>query len=90
MPDAIVVEGPLSGGHQGFTYEQCSQEEYQLENLIAPIKEEIKAWGDFPLIAAGGIWDRSDIDKMIALGADGVQMGTRFIGTHECDADKNF
>lgn len=90
LPDAIVVEGPLSGGHQGFTYEQCSQEEYQLENLIAPIKEEIKAWGDFPLIAAGGIWDRSDIDKMIALGADGVQMGTRFIGTHECDADKNF
>ena len=90
LPDAIVVEGPLSGGHQGFTYEQCSQEEYQLENLIAPIKEEIKLWGDFPLIAAGGVWDHNDILKMIALGADGVQMGTRFIGTHECDADQNF
>ena len=90
LPDAIVVEGPLSGGHQGFTYEQCSQEEYQLENLIAPIKEEIKLWGDFPLIAAGGVWDHNDILKMIDLGADGVQMGTRFIGTHECDADQNF
>ena len=90
LPDAIVVEGPLSGGHQGFTYEQCAMEEYQLENLIAPIKEEIRVWGDFPLIAAGGVWDRSDIDKMMALGADGVQMGTRFIGTHECDADENF
>jgi nitronate monooxygenase len=90
LPDAIVVEGPLSGGHQGFTYEQCGMEEYQLENLIGPIKEEIKAWGDFPLIAAGGVWDHEDIKKMMALGADGVQMGTRFIGTHECDADQNF
>ncbi|MBE0491888.1 MAG: nitronate monooxygenase [Sulfurospirillum sp.] len=90
LPDAIVVEGPLSGGHQGFTYEQCMQEEFQLENLIAPIKEEIKNWGDFPLIAAGGVWDHEDILKMFALGADGVQMGTRFIGTHECDADMAF
>ena len=90
LPDAIVVEGPLSGGHQGFTYEQCFMEEYQLENLIAPIKEEIKNWGDFPLIAAGGVWDKNDIEKMISLGADGVQMGTRFIGTHECDAHENF
>ena len=90
LPDAVVVEGPLSGGHQGFTYEQCKQEEYRLENLIKPIKEEIKNWGDFPLIAAGGIWDKSDIEKMIELGANGVQMGTRFIGTHECDAHDSF
>ena len=90
LPDAVIVEGPLSGGHQGFTYEQCAMDEYQLENLIGPIKEEIKVWGDFPLIAAGGVWDHEDILKMIALGADGVQMGTRFIGTHECDADATF
>ena len=90
LPDAVIVEGPLSGGHQGFTYEQCFQEEYKLENLIAPIKEEIKKWGDFPLIVAGGIWDKDDIDKFIELGADGVQMGTRFIGTYECDAHDNF
>jgi nitronate monooxygenase len=90
LPDAIVVEGPKSGGHQGFTYEQCYQDEYQLENLIKPIKEEIKNWGDFPLIAAGGVWDHEDIKKMMELGADGVQMGTRFIGTHECDASDNF
>ncbi|MDR1976596.1 MAG: nitronate monooxygenase family protein [Campylobacteraceae bacterium] len=90
VPDAVVLEGPLSGGHQGFTYEQCAMEEYQLENLIAPVKEEIREWGDFPLIAAGGIWDKNDIDKAMALGADGVQMGTRFIGTHECDADEVF
>ncbi len=90
LPDAVVVEGPKSGGHQGFTYEQCFKDEYQLENLIKPIKEEIKKWGDFPLIAAGGIWDHDDILKVMELGADGVQMGTRFIGTFECDASDNF
>jgi len=90
IPDAVVVEGPKSGGHQGFTYEQCAKDEYKLENLIKPVKEEIKQWGDFPLIAAGGIWDHEDILKIMELGADGVQMGTRFIGTHECDASDNF
>ncbi|MDO5045862.1 nitronate monooxygenase [Campylobacter sp.] len=90
LPDAVVLEGPLSGGHQGFTYEQCLDPEYRLENLIKPVKEEIKEWGDFPLIAAGGIWDNSDIKRVMALGANGVQMGTRFIGTYECDASEGF
>ncbi len=90
VPDAVIVEGPLSGGHQGFTYQQCSDEEYKLENLISPVLEEIKKWGDFPLIAAGGIWDKNDIDKFISLGCDAVQMGTRFIGTFECDASEKF
>ena len=87
LPDAVVLEGPLSGGHQGFTYEQCLDPEFSLFNLIPQVKAEIKEWGDFPLIAAGGIWDKNDIEKAISLGANGVQMGTRFIGTHECDAD---
>jgi nitronate monooxygenase len=90
LPDAIIVEGPLSGGHQGFTYEQCEQEEFQLENIIAPIIEEAKNWGDIPVIAAGGIWDKDDIDKFLEMGCSGVQMATRFIGTHECDAHQNF
>jgi len=90
LPDAVVLEGPKSGGHQGFTYEQCKMEEYQLENLVAPVVEEAKKWGDIPVIAAGGIWDKNDIEKMMALGAEGVQMGTRFIGTYECDAHANF
>ncbi|WP_148798814.1 nitronate monooxygenase [Campylobacter concisus] len=90
LPDAVVLEGPLSGGHQGFTYEQCLDPEFSLFNLIPQVKAEIKEWGDFPLIAAGGIWDKNDIEKAISLGADGVQMGTRFIGTHECDADAGF
>lgn len=86
VPDAIIVEGPLSGGHQGFKYEDCFKEEFQLENLVPQIVVEAKKWGEIPVIAAGGVWDRNDIDTMIALGASGVQMGTRFLGTKECDA----
>ena len=89
LPDAVVLEGPKSGGHQGFTYEQCAMEENQLENLVAPVVAEAALWGNIPVIAAGGVWDKNDIEEMMALGASGVQMGTRFIGTHECDAHDN-
>ncbi len=89
LPDAVVVEGPKSGGHQGFTYEQCKLPENQLENIVAPVVEEAAKWGDIPVIAAGGVWDKSDIQEMMSLGARGVQMGTRFIGTYECDAHEN-
>lgn len=90
IPDAVIVEGPLSGGHQGFNYEDCFKEEFQLENIVPPVIEEAKLWGDFPVIAAGGIWDKNDIDKFIAMGCAGVQMATRFIGTFECDAHPKF
>ncbi|RXJ88811.1 2-nitropropane dioxygenase [Arcobacter sp. CECT 8983] len=90
VPDAIIVEGPLSGGHQGFKYEDCFKEESKLENIVPPVIEEAKNWGeDIPIIAAGGIWDKNDIDKFMAMGCAGVQMATRFIGTYECDADTN-
>ena len=89
LPDAVIVEGPLSGGHQGFTYDQCFQEEYQLENIVPPVIEEAKNWGNIPIIAAGGVWDKNDIDKFLAMGCVGVQMATRFIGTFECDAHSN-
>ena len=90
LPDAVIVEGPLSGGHQGFKYEECFLPENQLEEILPPVIEEAKNWGDMPVIAAGGIWDHDDIVKMLDLGAAGVQMGTRFIGTEECDAHENF
>ncbi|WP_288644087.1 nitronate monooxygenase [uncultured Helicobacter sp.] len=86
IPDAVVVEGPLSGGHQGFKYEYCFKEEIQLENIVPQVAKESQQWGGIPIIAAGGIWDRQDIDKFLNLGASGVQMGTRFLGTKECDA----
>jgi len=85
LPDAVIVEGPLSVGHQGFKYEECFLPENQLEAILPPVVEEAKEWGDIPVIAAGGIWDHDDIVKMLELGAVAVQMGTRFIGTVECD-----
>lgn len=86
IPDAVIVEGPLSGGHQGFSYEDCFKPECQLEAILPKVVDETKQWGDIPVIAAGGVWDRKDIDTMISLGASGVQMGTRFLGSLECDA----
>lgn len=90
VPDAVIVEGPLSGGHQGFTYDQCFQEEYQLENIVPQVIEEAKKIGDIPVIAAGGIWDHADIKKFMDMGAAGVQMGTRFMGTIECDIGEKY
>ncbi|RDU61651.1 nitronate monooxygenase [Helicobacter sp. MIT 14-3879] len=87
IPDAVILEGPLSGGHQGFKYEDCFKEEFQLENIFPKVLEEANIQGDIPVIVAGGIWDRSDIDRFIGLGASGVQMATRFLGTYECDAE---
>ncbi|CBG39856.1 nitronate monooxygenase [Helicobacter mustelae] len=86
VPDAVIVEGPLSGGHQGFKYEDCFKEEFQLENILPKVASEAKLWGNIPVIAAGGVWDRADINRMMDLGASGVQMATRFLGTYECDA----
>lgn len=89
VPDAVIVEGPLSGGHQGFSYDECLKEENQLENIVPPVIEEAKTWGNIPVIAAGGIWDKNDIEKFLNMGCAGVQIGTRFIGTVECDAHDN-
>ncbi|MDB2405384.1 nitronate monooxygenase [Arcobacteraceae bacterium] len=86
LPDAVIVEGPLSGGHQGFKYDDCFKDEFQLENIVPPVIEEAKNWGSMPIIAAGGVWDKNDIDKFLDMGCAGVQMATRFIATHECDA----
>ncbi len=90
LPDAIVLEGPKSGGHQGFTYEQCLDPAYQLEMLTPQVLKACKTWGNIPLIVAGGIWDRKDIDRYLDMGVAAVQMATRFIGTYECDASDLF
>lgn len=90
LPDAIILEGPKSGGHQGYTYEQCFQPEYQLEAMTPSVLKACKNWGNIPLIVAGGVWNRFDIERFIDMGVAGVQMATRFIGTHECDASPVF
>jgi nitronate monooxygenase len=85
-PDAVVLEGPLAGGHLGFKLSQIDLEENRLENLLPPVKDMAKKYGDFPVIVAGGIYTNEDILKFLAMGADGVQMGTRFLATEESSA----
>ena len=95
LPDAIVVEGPKAGGHLGFKVEQLDDEDYRLEKLIPEViavADEIglKYGCTIPVIAAGGIYTGEDIDKFLQMGAAGVQMGTRFVTTVECDASDKF
>jgi nitronate monooxygenase len=85
-PDAVVLEGPLAGGHLGFRMDQVDLPENTLEALLPPVKEYAQAHGDFPVIVAGGIYTHEDIARFIAAGADGVQMGTRFLATEESSA----
>jgi nitronate monooxygenase len=85
-PDAVVLEGPLAGGHLGFRADQVDLEENALERLLPPVKEVAMAHGDFPVIVAGGIYSHEDIRRFLRLGADGVQMGTRFLATEESGA----
>ena len=90
MPDAVVLEGPLAGGHLGFAMEDIELESNKLENLLPPVKDMARKYGDFPVIVAGGIYTHEDIVRFIALGADGVQMGTRFLATEECSATEAY
>jgi nitronate monooxygenase len=85
-PDAIVLEGPLAGGHLGFRVEEIGLESNKLENLFPPVKKFASKNGDVPVIVAGGIFDHGDIQRFLALGADGVQLGTRFLVTAESSA----
>jgi len=95
LPDAVIVEGPKAGGHLGFKEEQIGDTDYALEKLVPEIVDELKQFEvkynqSIPLIAAGGIYTGGDIDKIMKLGASGVQMGTRFVTTDECDASEGF
>lgn len=85
-PDAVVLEGPLAGGHLGFKLEEIGIESNRLENLLPPVKEMAGKFGGFPVIVAGGIYTHDDIVRFLKRGADGVQMGTRFLVAKECSA----
>jgi len=103
VPDLVVIEGPLAGGHLGFTPEQLTgygadtqdvpatyqQPEYDREicEIIKIVKGYEEKYGrHIPVVVAGGIYTHEDVEHAIELGADGVQVGTRFVTTEECDA----
>lgn len=96
VPDLVVVEGPEAGGHLGFHTDEPS---FNAPNALTDIVREVKqVIGEYakkhnkyiPVVAAGGVYDGKDIAKLIKEGADGVQMATRFVATHECDAHENY
>ncbi|KAB2968269.1 nitronate monooxygenase [Zoogloea sp.] len=87
LPDYVVVEGPLAGGHLGFGMDWAK---YDLATIVA----EIRAWLlaeklDIPLIAAGGIFTGSDAVSFLENGASAVQVATRFTVTRECGLPEN-
>ena len=92
LPDLIVIEGPRAGGHLGFHMEDLMEIDdaaYDVE--IQKITDRVKEYGvqygkDIPVVVAGGIYERKDMEHYMEMGAAGVQMATRFVTTYECDA----
>lgn len=107
VPDLVVVEGPLAGGHLGFSRERLSEleadtdrvpETYRQDDYDEEVKGIVRLVGEYadrygkkiPVVTAGGIYDHADVLHQLELGADGVQVGTRFVTTAECDAPEAF
>jgi len=96
IPDLVVVEGPLAGGHLGFKREELEEDTMRpLEDIVKEVIEAVKEFEaeygrKIPVVAAGGVYTGEDIARFINLGAAGVQMGTRFVATEECDASPKY
>ncbi|MCK4537658.1 MAG: nitronate monooxygenase [Candidatus Krumholzibacteria bacterium] len=96
IPDAVVVEGPMAGGHIGFKKPDIDDPDFSIQKLVPAVVEAMipfreKFGKDIPVIAAGGIYTGEDIfEAFETMNASGVMMGTRFVATDECDAHPNF
>jgi nitronate monooxygenase len=94
--NAFILEGPLAGGHLGFSQDQLDHiDEFSLEMLLPTVLQAVRLYEDkygekIPIIVGGGIYDGKDIARMLSLGASGVQMGTRFVCTEECSVSSEF
>ena len=93
MPDVVVIEGPLAGGHLGFHKEQLDDiEGLHYDDEVKAIIEQVNVTAsehetNIPVIMAGGVYTRDDMEHYLEMGASGVQVATRFVTTYECDAD---
>lgn len=107
IPDLVVIEGPLAGGHLGFSREDLARygadtaqvrktyDRDAYDREIQAIMKVVEEYGQkynahIPVAIAGGIFSREDVEHAMALGADGVQVGTRFVTTEECDAPMSY
>ncbi|MGN0314544.1 MAG: NAD(P)H-dependent flavin oxidoreductase [Fusicatenibacter sp.] len=96
VPDLVVIEGPKAGGHLGYSPESVAayaDTGYDMEilEILQIVKTYEKKYSrSIPVVFAGGVFDRKDIDHYLSLGCAGVQMATRFVVTEECDADPRY
>lgn len=95
VPDAVVVEGQLAGGHLGFKKNDILNENISLAEIIQQTVFELRHYEqkygiEIPVIAGGGIYTGKDIFDIMKAGAKAVKMGTRFVTTHECDVSEEF
>lgn len=95
IPDFVVLEGPLAGGHLGFSPEEAKEAQagrpktlssllHEVLEALAPYRD--KAGRDIPVFVAGGVKDGAEMARYMKEGAAGAQFATRFIATEECDA----
>ncbi|MBR1633942.1 MAG: nitronate monooxygenase [Lachnospiraceae bacterium] len=87
-PDFFVIEGSRAGGHLGFSKEELLEDTAKSNEEI--LAETLPIVGDIPVFVGGGVFDHQDMERLMDAGAAGVQIGTRFIATEECDADPGF
>lgn len=85
LPDAFIYEGPFQGGHLGIPKERLPREVFMFYKTISAMRNELNKYPDIKLIVSGGIMNKEEMDKVMALGAHFIQMGTRFVATKECD-----
>lgn len=93
-PDMIVVEGPLAGGHLGFSVDEIT-ENHNVIDIMKEVKKvvseyEVKYNKTIPVVVAGGFYSGEEVAAALKEGADGVQMATRFVTTFECDAPEPY
>jgi len=94
IPDLLVIEGPLAGGHLGFAREKLEKFEEpaayagEVKRILAVVRDYEKLYGKkIPTALGGGIDTPEAVRDAFSLGADAVQAATRFVTTEECDAD---
>lgn len=87
-PDFFVLEGHKAGGHLGFSAEELLGNKAKSNDEI--LDELLEVAEDVPVFVAGGVFDGNDMAHFVKKGAAGVQIGTRFIATEECDATKGY
>mgnify|MGYP001025582802 CR=1 FL=1 len=99
IPDFVVLEGPLAGGHLGFSPEEAGQAQagrpISLSRLLQDVREALAPWReryrrDIPVFVAGGVEDGAQMARYMEEGAAGAQFATRFIATEECDASEGY